>query len=138
MSATVQLVRLPTGARIPDVLREIALNRGWPAAVCTGIGGVSDVELAYYSLDTKSYCEFFVEGVVELVSLHGNLTGDIGDPFWHLHAIVADQSGRCFGGHLNSCKVALTVEIAVWPMLDYHLRTFDPELGLRLLRDREP
>lgn len=94
---------------------------------------MSDVELAYYDLSTRKYLPFPVDGIVELVSLQGNLSTVDGEPFWHLHAIIADREGRCFGGHLNTCVVALTLELAVWPMPESRSRAFDEDLGLRLL-----
>lgn len=130
-----ELHRLPTGSHIPDALVELALARKWQSAVCSGIGGVSEVELAYYDIEKREYLTIKVNGIVELVSLSGNLTGAEGEPFWHLHAVVADRAGRTFGGHLLSCKVALTVELAVWPMDRQRLRNFDESLGLRLLSD---
>ena len=117
-------------------MNELAVQRGWKSAVCSAIGGVSDVRLAYYDLEKKEYLPFEIEGIVELVSLSGNLTGQTGDPFWHLHAVVADRGGKTYGGHLMECKVALTVELAVWPMNELRTRTFDESLGLRLLSDR--
>jgi len=129
-----QLHRLPTGSRVPDTLVELALEHNWRSAVCTGIGGVTDVELAYFDLATKTYQPIHVPGIIELVSLNGNLTGRDGEPFWHLHAIVSDASGKCWAGHVNHFVVALTVELAVWPSDQTYLREFDETLGLRLLK----
>lgn len=111
----------------------MANERGWKSAVCTGIGGISEVVLAYYDLEQKAYLSFSIDGIVELVSLSGNLTGPQGDPFWHLHAVVAERTGKTYGGHLQSCTVALTIELAVWTMDSYRLRTLDDETGLRFL-----
>lgn len=134
MPDTWELIRLSQGTRIPDALVELARDRGWHSAVCNAIGGVSDVELAYYDLATKKYLSIAVEGIVELVSLQGNMTGPAREPFWHLHAIVADRTGRCFAGHLNHCSVALTVEFTVWPSSLIRLREFNEPLGLKLLQ----
>ncbi len=128
-----ELIRLKRGAEVPEVLVSLARERGWKSAVCSGIGGVSNVRLAYYDLEQKAYLPFSVDGIVELVSLNGNLTGPPGEPFWHLHAIVADRAGKTFGGHLQSCTVALTIELAVWTINEYRTRTFDEETGLRFL-----
>lgn len=128
-----ELFRLPIGACLPTHLVEVAVRRGWPSAVCCGIGGISDVVLAYYDIETREYLNFSVPGIVELVSLNGNLTERDGAPFWHLHACVADRTGRTWGGHLVSCTVALTLELAVWPMNSRHERHENNELGLKLL-----
>ncbi|MBK6766944.1 MAG: DUF296 domain-containing protein [bacterium] len=134
MSDNWELYRLPTGSRVPDALVDLALKNRWRSAVCTGIGGVAEVELAYYDLASKTYKPIAVPGIVELASLHGNLTGPADESFWHLHAVVSDATGRCWAGHLNHCVVALTVEMAIWPSDRLHLRELDDVLGLRLLK----
>lgn len=130
-----ELFRLATGSQLPDALVELAATQNWISAVCSGIGGVSEVKLAYYDLPTQSYLAFDVDGIVELVSLTGNLTELDGKHFWHLHAVVADRNGRTYGGHLISCTVALTVEVAVWPMQKVYTRTLEASTGLRLLNN---
>ena len=130
-----ELYRIKTGSLLPEALVELAVAHEWNSAICNGIGGVSEVKLAYYDLPKREYLSIAVEGIVELVSLHGNLTELDGRPFWHLHAIVADRTGRTFGGHLMSCKVALTVELSVWSMEKKYTRTLEESTGLRLLND---
>ncbi|MBK6910021.1 MAG: DNA-binding protein [bacterium] len=131
----VDLHRVPTGDTLPAALYQLCAQHGWPSAVCTGIGGVADVVLAYYDLTSREYQTFAVPGIVELVALNGNLTSRNGDPFWHLHAVVADATGRTWGGHLMSCTVALTIELAVWPIARVRTRTAHEPLGLYLLDD---
>lgn len=130
-----QLIRLPTNSQLPEVLVELAIEQKWNSAICSGIGGVSDVKLAYYDLQKKEYLEFDVDGILELVSLNGNLTTLEEKPFWHLHAIVADNTGKTSGGHLMSCRVALTIELAVWPNDKIYTRKMEESTGLRLLND---
>lgn len=130
-----ELIRLPTNSQLPEVLVELAVSRRWSSAICSGIGGVSDVKLAYYDLLKKEYLKFDVDGIVELVSLNGNLTALDEKPFWHLHAIVSDKTGQTFGGHLMSCSVALTVELAVWQLEKTYARKLEESTGLRLLND---
>lgn len=129
------LIRIPTGVIIPDYLYELAARHRWQSAVCQGIGGVADVELAYYDLTKKDYLTFSVEGIVELVALSGNFTHYDAKPLWHLHAAVANSSGLVTGGHLVSCSVALTAELAVWPISKSYTRTFEANTGLRLLSE---
>ncbi len=130
-----ELHRIKTSALLPEALVELAVAHKWNSAICSGIGGVSEVKLAYYDLPKREYLTFDIEGIVELVSLNGNLTELDGRPFWHFHAIVADKTGRTFGGHLMSCKVALTIEVAVWSMEKKYTRTLEESTGLRLLND---
>ena len=49
------LLRLFIGERIPDALIEFAHREGWTAGWLQGIGGVEDVELAYFNRESKQY-----------------------------------------------------------------------------------
>lgn len=118
---------------IPDGLIDIARERKWESAVCSGIGGVCEVELAYFDRITKEYQSFWIPEIVELVSLNGNLTWLEDKPFWHLHALVADREGKTSGGHVLKCKVALTLELAIWPLSSRFERKHDEISGLNLI-----
>jgi predicted DNA-binding protein with PD1-like motif len=128
------LARLMRGDVLPDALIELARFQGWKSGAISAIGAVSDLELAYYDLPTKSYLSHKVEGTVEVVSMNGNLSIVDDLPFWHIHMVVSDSHGRCSGGHLVHCKIALTLECSIWPSFQYVTREVDPELGLKLLK----
>lgn len=127
------LVRLEAGEMLPDALFELASEQNLTSASISGIGGVSDVRLAYYDLRKREYLEFEVEDIVELVSLIGNLSIVDGEPFWHLHAVVADRTGSVKAGHLVRLKVAVTLECWIDPANAVVERAFDQFTGLKLL-----
>jgi uncharacterized protein len=127
------LVRCEVGEMLPDALVELARSRDWTAASLAGIGAVQQVQLAYYDLQARSYLTFHVDGIVELVSLTGNLGRLDGSPFWHLHAAVADREGNVRGGHLVHLEVAITVECWIHTSSLTITRKSDDYSGLNLL-----
>lgn len=127
------LVRFDPGEKLPDALVELARRQGWTSGALAGIGGVRNVTLAYYDLQLRQYLKFPVDGIVELVSLMGNLSVVEGVPTWHLHATVADRTGTVKGGHLVSLDVAITCECWIRPGDLTVTRRLDERSGLNLL-----
>lgn len=127
------LVRFEVGEKLPDALTNLAGERAWKSASLTGIGAVKDVLLGAYELADKRYSKFPVDGVVELVSLVGNLSWLNEQPMWHLHALVSDAKGVVTGGHLFNLSVAVTVECWIHVSKLPIERKSDPYTGLNLL-----
>jgi predicted DNA-binding protein with PD1-like motif len=127
------LVRFEIGEKLPDALIELARARGWQSAQVTGIGAVKGVTLAYYDLAERKYINHPVDGIVELISLIGNLASLDGNPIWHIHCTVADRNGNLKGGHLNTLEVAVTVECSILTGKKAARRAFDNYTGLNLL-----
>jgi len=127
------LVRFEVGESLPTALSELAKERQWMSGSLNGIGGVHNVTLAYFDLDSRKYLQFRVDGIVELVSLVGNLAFVDGQPFWHLHAAVADRGGNVRAGHLVDLEVAITVECWIMPGKHAIYRRRDEYTGLNLL-----
>lgn len=127
------LVKGEVGDRYPETFVELAQSQGWRSGSISGIGGVRHVVLAYYDLNSNAYLQLPVEGVVELVSMSGNLSMLAGQPFWHVHAIVGDRSGELRGGHLVGFEVALALECWVEASQTEIVRAHDSNLGLNLL-----
>ena len=127
------LVRFDPGETLPEALVELARTQGWRTASLQGLGAVHKVVLAYYDLQVRQYLKFPVEGIVELVSLTGNLSSVDGVPTWHLHAAVADRTGALKGGHLVALEVAITLECWIHPADRTVTRRLDERSGLNLL-----
>lgn len=127
-------VRAEVGDTYPGSFAKLAASHRWGCAAISGIGGVDQVVLSYYDLSSKSYQDFAVDGIVELVQMSGNLSHRDGQPFWHCHAMVGDRLGNLRGGHLVSFTVALTVECWINPHARVIEREFEPHLGLNVLK----
>jgi predicted DNA-binding protein with PD1-like motif len=127
------LVRFDPGEIVPAALVELAGAQGWRTASLSGLGAVRNVVLAYYDLQLRQYLKFTVDGIVELVSLTGNLSYVDSVPIWHLHAAVADRTGALKGGHVVSLEVAITLECWIHPADRTITRRLDERSGLNLL-----
>jgi hypothetical protein len=127
------LVRFEVGEKLPENLVDLARRLGIASGSLTGIGGVRNVVLGYYDLQARQYVTFEVPGIVELVSLIGNVSLVNGQPFWHLHASVADREGNVRGGHLIGLEVAITLECWIERGGKVIQRKKDDYSGLNLL-----
>ncbi|MBI5059164.1 DUF296 domain-containing protein [candidate division KSB1 bacterium] len=128
------LVRFDPDDRYPESFVETAKQHDFSCGTVTAIGAVREVELAYYDLDRREYVSIAVPGVVELVSLSGNLTLLNGEPYFHVHAVVGDRAGKLHGGHLLKFVVALSVECRL-DLMDIAIgRVRDERTGLNVLQ----
>ena len=119
-------VRMDRGDEIISTLLEIC--------VFSGIGGCQSAELQVFIPETGSFETERLEGMLELVSLNGNVVrDDNGQLFHHTHALFSfkkeSQHGMA-GGHLKATTVLYTAEIELRPTIGGTIgRKFDPETG---------
>ena len=117
-------------ANILDVCRKESI----PSAVFSGIGGCKSAELQVFIPETGSFEKERLEGMLELVSLNGNVVRDDKDQlFHHTHALFSfkkDGQHGMAGGHLKATTVLYTAEIELRPTIGGSIgRKFDPETG---------
>ena len=105
------------------------------SAYFQGIGAVSDVEIGYYTLDTKSYSFTSYPETFEVASMQGNITLVEGKPFVHAHAVLSrcDETLGCIGGHIKEARVAVTLEISMRVLEMPLSRAIDDTIGLKLI-----
>lgn len=127
------IVRLDRGEEIVDRLLELARREHITLASVNGLGAVDEVTVGVYFPATKEYKSNQFQGEYEIISLHGTLTTQQGQPYGHFHMSIGDQEGRVFGGHLNRAVISATCELVV-TLLDGRVeRKMDPEIGLNLM-----
>jgi predicted DNA-binding protein with PD1-like motif len=127
------LIRLEIGEEVISSLsafvRKKKIKSGW----LQGIGAVNEVTLGVYDIKRRSYNRRAFHEDYELV----NMTGDISwlgkDPVLHVHAVIADQRLKTFGGHLFGAKCCVTVEVILLPSKVRVNRQPDERTGLNLL-----
>ena len=117
-------------ANILDVCRKESI----PSAVFSGIGGCKSAELQVFIPETGSFENEKIEGMLELVSMNGNVVSDDDGQFCHhTHALFTykrDGQHGIAGGHLKSITVLYTAEIELRPTVGGAIgRKFDPETG---------
>jgi predicted DNA-binding protein with PD1-like motif len=117
-------LRLPPGAELRDALRSVLqANAVEGAFVIAGIGSLSVAQLRLAGADTVQT----LHGDLELLTLSGSVAVD----GVHLHASVADATGRVWGGHVApGCVVRTTAELVLVMLPECRLgRAADPATG---------
>ena len=122
------------GEEVIACILQLCEAEGIASAIYTGIGGCSSAEIQTFIPEQGSFETETVEGMLELVSLTGNIiAGEDGQPYHHTHACFAykDGEGHCVrAGHIKSTVVLYTAEIELRPVIDGVIkRKFDPETG---------
>ena len=83
-------IRMDRGDEIICNLLEICEKESIPSAVFSGIGGCQSAELQVFIPETGSFETEQLEGMLELVSLNGNVVrDDDGKLFHHTHALFS-------------------------------------------------
>lgn len=151
-------IRMDRGDEIIGNLLSICEKESIPSAVFSGIGGCQSAELQVFIPErlrvgeqssgmTGSFETEQLEGMLELVSLNGNVVrDDDGKLFHHTHALFSFKGGTrdvdnivggyqdgqhgMAGGHLKVTTVLYTAEIELRPTVSGAIgRKFDPETG---------
>ena len=151
-------IRMDRGDEIISNLLSICEKESIPSAVFSGIGGCQSAELQVFIPErlrvgeqssgmTGSFETEQLEGMLELVSLNGNVVrDDDGKLFHHTHALFSFKGGTrdvdnivggyqdgqhgMAGGHLKATTVLYTAEIELRPTVGGAIgRKFDPETG---------
>jgi predicted DNA-binding protein with PD1-like motif len=98
------------------------------------IGAVSKAKLGYFHRQAGEYRNFTVDEDVEVVSCIGDISTHEGNLVVHAHMIVADEVGKCWGGHLlPGCEVSVTIELVIIETQIELIRKRDDVTGLNLL-----
>ena len=108
-------IRMDRGDEIVSQIRDVCRREGISSATFAGIGGCQDAEIQVFRPERGEFETERVEGLLELVSLTGNVIsrGD-GELSHHVHALFAYQAEdgqRIAAGHLKSSTVLYTAEI---------------------------
>ncbi len=117
-------LRLGPGDDLREALTDRLRAQAVEAAfVLAGIGSLAHTRLRLAGADDA----LAIDGDVEILTLSGSVSAD--GP--HLHASVADASGRVTGGHvMRGCIVKTTAELLVAPLPAWRLaRRHDPATG---------
>ena len=104
------------------------------SATFGGIGGCSEAKIQTYLPENHTFETQTIRGMLELVSLTGNVISDEqGEFYHHTHAMFSFKDGEkhCVAaGHMKSITVSYTAEIELKPVVGGRIgRQFDPETG---------
>ena len=127
------LLRLVRGEEIVDCLKHFVRLRTIPGGTLTGLGAADTMTVAFYDVGKREYRNQRHEGLIEIMSLTGNLSWYEGEPLVHVHVSAAEETAGAFGGHLVEARVSASVEICILPANIRVSRALDREIGLPLL-----
>jgi predicted DNA-binding protein with PD1-like motif len=108
-------VRFQPGDEVLSGLTDLAKKEGIRAAQITGLGGLSTAMLAFGdpSIGGMVFKLIEVDQKSELVSLDGTISMRDGEPYVHLHAVLAVSDGSTRGGHVLALNVAPVAEVTI-------------------------
>ncbi len=128
-------IRLDRGDELIGSLLTIAGEEGLSLARVHGIGGCSSATVGVFDPEKREYEKKTVTGMLEMLSLEGNLTEYEDKPYLHVHASFAyreDGEIRLLAGHLLEAVIGLTGEITLTPEEGHIGRKMNEELGIRI------
>lgn len=101
----VHMFRVPEGKEFLSYLSKYVLERGIRSGIIFAIGSVKNPVVGYFNEEKERYEEISFKGTYELLSALGNISLKDEKPFIHLHVVLGDASGKCYGGHLIRAEV---------------------------------
>jgi predicted DNA-binding protein with PD1-like motif len=127
-------IRMDKGDEIVGGILDICGKEKICSAVFSGIGGCSEAQIQTFIPESGSFETRTVQGMLELVSLNGNVVSDTGGLFAHTHVLFTYKDGNgahCVaGGHIKAITVLYTAEIELRPVQGGTIgRQYDPETG---------
>jgi predicted DNA-binding protein with PD1-like motif len=122
------------GEDVLETIEKVAKTHNIVSGQLMLIGAIAGAKLGYFDLESKSYKHFSVDEDVEVVSCMGNISKHEESLVVHAHMIVADDKGKCYGGHLlPGCTVSVTIELFINEVEANLRRSKDATTDLNLL-----
>ncbi len=126
------IVRLERGESVFTKLTGFVKKENITTAKFSAIGAIENLEIGSYNLEKKEYDKRKVPGILEAVSVMGNVTLVNGEQFLHVHGVFSNSELQCFGGHVFSMDAAVTLEVFITPHNTRVVRELDENIGLKL------
>ena len=125
-------IRMDRGDEIISTLLDICQRENIQSATYNGIGGCSAASIQTFDPASGTFHTEEKSGMLELVSMMGNVVEEEGRLYHHTHALffyVEDGKHKVLGGHLKETVVLYTAEIELRPVDGLIGRKRDPETG---------
>ncbi len=127
-------VRMDRTDEIISGILKVCKKENIQSAIFNGIGGCSEAQTQIFVPETCSFEKQTIHGMLELVSLTGNIVSDNQNELYHhTHAVISYKDGDqhlISAGHIKSLTVLYTAEIELRPVVGGLItRQFDPETG---------
>ena len=127
-------IRLDRNDEVLSSVLKVCKNEGIKSSTFSGIGGCGRAEIQTFIPETGKFEMNEITGMLELVSLTGNIiTDDNGEYYHHTHGVFAYKDGEkhCVSaGHIKSILISYTAEIELRPVIGGQIkRKYDAETG---------
>ena len=126
---TTYILRLVQGEEMIGSLKKFCGENNIKAGYFNGLGAVSEVSLAHYTVENKKYTEANSTEPLEIASLFGIITSDK----LHAHGVFADNECKSYCGHVVKAIISATCEIILHAFDTSISRYADKKIGLDLL-----
>ena len=127
-------IRMDKGDEIIGGILDICRKEQILSAVFSGIGGCSEAQVQTFLPETGTFETQTLRGMLELVSLSGNIVADDrNERYHHTHAVFSYKDGEqhhIAAGHIKAITVLYTAEIELRPVVGGVInRKVDAETG---------
>jgi predicted DNA-binding protein with PD1-like motif len=129
------LIRIDRDEDILQTILAICAKEDISGAVFTGIGACGRAVLSTYLPEENSFLDREVEGMLDLISLNGNISMEHRVRREHTHAVIScrmDGENKVLAGHLTCAVVRYTAEILMTVTSPIH-RKYDSVTGITVL-----
>jgi uncharacterized protein len=127
------ILKPPFGSDLLKELEEFVRAKGINLAWLSGVGAVSRATIRYYDQPKQEWIDLEFDQRMEVAGMLGNISLMNGEPIVHVHITVADEQGRCYGGHLGHNTQVFNLEILLTTLSGPPVtRKLDPQTGLTL------
>ena len=125
------IVKLEKDSDLLDSLTTYAEENNIQAAELNFIGAVQSAKVLYFNQEKKKYDEHIMDQPYEVLSGIGNISILDNKPFVHVHVVLADSTGKAYGGHLDKGTKVWLIEAFIHEVESKNLvRKFDENICL--------
>jgi predicted DNA-binding protein with PD1-like motif len=113
-------LRIDPGEDVMETIKNVCERENFFTAYFQGIGACGNVILSTYCPETKKFIEHPYTGMLEMVSLMGNITkNSVAEPSLHAHAVFSylkdNNEVQTIAGHMLKAVISYTGEIIIRP-----------------------
>jgi predicted DNA-binding protein with PD1-like motif len=127
------ILKPPFGSDLLRELEAFVRVKGINLAWISGVGAVSRATIRYYDQEKKDWIDLDLDQHLEVAGLWGNVSLLNGEPIVHIHIVLADEQGHCYGGHLGNNTLVFNLEILMTTLSGPTVvRKMDEQTGLTI------
>ena len=127
-------LRIDKGEKVMETIKAVCKKEKVCGGHFQGIGACGSATLSTYLPAEKDFLEHTLAGMLEMVSLTGNISAAGCELFLHSHAVFSYLSGAqelaVAAGHLKEAEISYTGEVVITPTDQAIDRKTDPQTGI--------